>query len=70
MQRYCVDLSSLSPSEREEACELLSGFSHFIERIIGKNGLEAVIVNWTSPNNFESSSVFPKGCPCVRLFPN
>lgn len=67
MQRYRVDLSSLEPSKREEIFELLDSYSHFAESVIGKNGLEAVIVNWTSSEDFESSPVFPKGCPCVLL---
>ncbi len=67
MKRYHVDLTSLSPPKREEAFELIDGFSHFTERIIGENGLEAAIVNWTSSTDFESSIVFPKGCPCVLL---
>ena len=67
MQRYRVDLSSLEPSKREEAFELPDGYSHFAECVISEGKLEAVIVNWDSSEDFESSPVFPKGCPCVLL---
>ncbi len=67
MQRYRVDLSRLDASQKEEAYKLLDAYSFFTERVIGKDGLEAAIVNWDSSEDFESSSVFPKGCPCVLL---
>ena len=67
MTRYYVDLTSLNTNKREEVCDLLRDYSHFIERVIGENGLEAVIVNWDSSKNFETSSVYPKGCPCTLI---
>lgn len=67
MLRYRVDLSSLDASKREEACILFDGYSFFVERVIGKDGLEAAIVNWDLQEDFESSPVFPKGCQCVLL---
>lgn len=67
MQRYRVDLSNLEPSKREEAFEILNQNSFFAERVIGKNGLEAAIVNWDLPKDFENSPIFPKGCPCTLI---
>ena len=67
MLRYHVDLSSLDVSKRNEAYQLLDDYSFFAERVIGKNGLEAVIVNWDLSEDFESSPIFPKGCPCTLI---
>lgn len=67
MRRYRVDLSVLDIDKREEAYDLLNGYAFFTERIISKNGLEAVIVNWNSVEDFENSPIFPKGCPCVPI---
>ena len=67
MLRYRVDLSSLDMDKRVEACNLLRDYSYFIERVISENGLEAVIVNWDSPEDFINSPVFPKGCPCTLI---
>ncbi|MDE6617145.1 MAG: hypothetical protein K2K35_11305 [Lachnospiraceae bacterium] len=67
MQRYRVDLTSIEISKREEVFKLLDGYSFFAERIIGSNGLEAAIVNWTSEEVFKKSLVFPKGCDCQLL---
>ena len=67
MARYRVDLSGIDTSKREEICDLLNDYSNFIERVIVEHSLEAVIVNWDSTEDFESSPVFPKGCPCTLI---
>lgn len=67
MTRYHVDLSGIDTDKREEVYRLLDDYSHFTECVIGKDGLKAVIVNWDSPEDFESSPVFPKGCPCTLI---
>ena len=67
MARYRVDLSGIDINKREEVCDLLRDYSNFIERVIVENSLVAVIVNWDSPEDFESSPVFPKGCPCTLI---
>ncbi len=67
MARYHVDLSGIDTDKREEVCDLLRDYSNFIERVIVENSLVAVIVNWDSPEDFESSPVFPKGCPCTLI---
>jgi len=67
MPRYRVDLSSLDPSKREEAFNLLNDNSFFAEQVIGRNGLEAAFVNWDSSEGFESSVIFPKGCQCTLI---
>lgn len=67
MQIYHVDLSSIEPSKREETFEVLDKNSFFASRVIGKSGLEAAIVNWDLSEDFESSPIFPKGCPCTRI---
>ena len=67
MLRYRVDLSSLDPSKRQEAFNLLNDNSFFAERVTGKDGLEAAFVNWDSSEDFESSAVFPKGCQCTLV---
>lgn len=67
MERYRVDLSGIDVSKREEIYHLLDSHSHFAECVINGNSLEAVIVNWASPEDFESSPVFPKGCQCTRI---
>ena len=67
MARYRVDLSGIDINKREEICDLLRDYSFFIERVIVKHSLEAVIVNWDSPEDFESSPIFPKGCPCTLI---
>ncbi len=67
MARYRVDLSGIDTDKREEIYQLLDSYSHFAECVISGNVLEAVIVNWDSPEDFESSPVFPKGCQCTRI---
>lgn len=67
MARYRVDLSGIDTNKREEICDLLRDYSFFIERVIVEHSLEAVIVNWDSTEDFETSPVFPKGCQCTRI---
>lgn len=68
MSMFLVDLESLNEDEREEAFQLMKGFSENAFRVLDKHGkTKAAQVIWTSSEDFESSPIFPKGCPCTRL---
>lgn len=64
MPRYIVDLRNLKPEEREAAFILLRDNSFLATRIIGSNGLEGADVTWDSHQDFKTSPIYPKGCPC------
>lgn len=67
MKRYYVDVSGLDVNKKQEVYQLLDDYSYFTEIVQNNNNLEAIIVNWSSPNDFEGSPIFPKGCPCTLL---
>lgn len=64
MPRYIVDLRNLKPEERDAAFILLRDNSFLATRIIGPSGLEGADVIWDSQQDFQTSSAYPKGCPC------
>lgn len=64
MPRYIVDLRSLEPEERDAAFILLRDYSFLAARIMGKSGLEGADVIWDSQQDFQTSPIYPKGCPC------
>lgn len=64
MPQYIVDLTPLEHAKREEAYALLRDFSFAATRIINNRELEAAQITWNSPEDFESSPIFPKGCSC------
>lgn len=63
MKVYRVDLTSLEPSDRMQAYELMDNFSFFASMVLGASGLEGAVVHWESQEDFPTSPVFPKGCP-------
>ena len=64
LPQYVVDLRRLSPAERESAFQALQDYSFLAVRVFGETGLESVNVTWTSTEDFKTSPVYPKGCPC------
>ena len=67
MATFLVDLTSLDENKRDEAFQLMNDYSEMAFRVISKGKMEAAQVVWTSPEDFESSPVFPKGCQCTRI---
>lgn len=67
MATFLVDLTSLDENKRDEAFQLMNDYSEMAFRVIRKGKMEAAQVVWTSPEDFESSPVFPKGCQCTRI---
>lgn len=67
MKYYLVDLRALPISERAAACKKMSQGAWEVFEQLGNSGLESAKVAWTSPEDFESSVFFPKGCSCTLL---
>ena len=67
MAMFLVDLTTIDENKREEAFQLMNDYSEMALRVINNGKTEAAKVIWTSTEDFESSSVFPKGCKCTRL---
>ncbi len=67
MATFLVDLTSLDENNRDEAFQLMNDYSEMAFRVISNGKMEAAQVVWTSPEDFESSPVFPKGCQCTRI---
>ncbi len=67
MATFLVDLTSLDENKRDEAFQLMNDYSEMAFRVINKGKTEAAQIVWTSPEDFESSPVFPKGCQCTRI---
>lgn len=67
MPMYQVDLTSLEPSERVAAIEQIRrlAWEAFPQRTAA--GITAVNVLWDKHEDFLTSPVFPKGCPCVKI---
>lgn len=65
---YRVDLTSLPMPERIAACKRMSeGGAWDVFEELTDSGLVSAKVMWNLPEDFESSSCFPKGCKCVLL---
>jgi len=67
MAMFLVDLTSLDENKRDEAFQLMNDYSEMALRVINNGKTEAAKVIWTSPEDFENSPVFPKGCQCTRI---
>lgn len=67
MPMYQVDLSGLAPSDRLLAIEQIKrlAWETFPQRTSA--GITAVNVLWDKHEDFLTSPVFPKGCPCVKI---
>lgn len=69
MAMFLVDLTTIDENKREEVIKQIRQYSgELVLRVVDKHGkMEGAKVIWTSTEDFESSSVFPKGCKCTRL---
>lgn len=69
MAMFLVDLTTIDENKREEVIKQIRQYSgELVLRVVDKHGkMEGAKVVWTSPEDFESSPVFPKGCQCTRL---
>lgn len=67
MLLYEVNLRSLSPQERLKTYKLLDNYSYFATEIIESGVLVGAKVYWESSENFQTSPVYPKGCPCKQV---
>ena len=64
MQRYIVDLRSIPLKDRPEVLQRLDNGSFFAVGIYESNILVGADVYWDSENAFQTSPVYPTGCPC------
>ena len=67
MLTYNVDLTTLEPAARESACQRMAVSAwEVFEQYIGHDLVSANVM-WSSPEDFQSSVVFPAGCKCKKI---
>lgn len=67
MKMYLVNLASLPISERSAAIERIGALAWDIYEKYENGCLTAVKVAWDRQEDFQSSPVYPSGCPCRLL---
>lgn len=67
MLMYQVDLTSLAPAERLAAIDEIGRLAWDVYPQRTAAGITAVNVLWDRHEDFLTSPVFPKGCPCVKI---
>lgn len=67
MPMYQVDLTSLAPAERLAAINEIWRLAWDVYPQRTAAGITAVNVLWDRHEDFLTSSVFPNGCPCVKI---
>lgn len=67
MPMYQVDLTSFAPAERLAAIDEIGRLAWDVYPQRTAAGITAVNVLWDRHEDFLTSPVFPKGCPCVKI---
>lgn len=67
LKHYYVDVSELSPDEKENALKLIDGFAFMSNPVPAVGIMVGIDVYWTSQEDFTLSPAFPVGCPCREL---
>ena len=67
MKMYLVNLTNLPVSERPAAIEKIRSLAWDTYEKYENGCLTAVQVVWDLQEDFQSSSVYPSGCPCRLL---
>lgn len=67
MIKYTVDLQNLPLHDRAEVVDRLDKASFLATGIITNGILTGAEVYWDSAESFQTSTVYPKGCPCKQV---
>lgn len=67
MLTYNVDLTALEPAAREAACQRMAAVSWEVFAQYSGHDIVSANVMWSSPEDFQSSAVFPAGCKCKKI---
>ena len=64
---YNVDLTALEPAARVAACQRMAAVAWEVFEQYSGHDLVSANVMWSSPEDFQSSAVFPAGCKCKKI---
>lgn len=67
MLTYNVDLTALEPAARESACQRMAAVAWEVFEQYSGHDIVSANVMWSSPEDFQSSVVFPAGCKCKKI---
>ena len=68
MKYYYVDLTSLPPDQRIKEADQLDTWSFFSHKQFEGENLVGIKIYWEKEEDFLSSGLVPKGCPCRLIY--